>query len=301
MQLSRAARSLSSTATLPFEHAALFGCAVLTGVGAVMNGARVTPGDRIAVIGLGGVGMAAVLGARAAGAERIVAVDIAQAKLDIALSLGATDAYLATADGVAETIREATGGGVHHAIELAGSVAALELGYKIVRRGGTLTTGGLPAPTAIFPIQAVSLVAEEKTVRGSYLGSCVPARDIPRFIGLFRRGLLPANKLLTKVMPLAEINTGFDLLREGSLIRGVVLPDLAATLLVASGEYDVSPAARRHSAPFGPLADLSPPMFPTKKKLVTRPNHRFSTGRSNQGVSVTLIDVLPEATRSMPF
>jgi alcohol dehydrogenase len=219
---------------LPFEHAALFGCAVLTGVGAVMNGARVTPGDRIAVIGLGGVGMAAVLGARAAGAERIVAIDIAQAKLDIALSLGATDAYLATADGVAETIREATNGGVHQAIELAGSAAALELGYRIVRRGGALTTGGLPAPTAIFPIQAVSLVAEEKTVRGSYLGSCVPARDIPRFIGLFRRGLLPADKLLTKVMPLADINTGFDLLREGRLIRGVVIPGIAATLRSAA-------------------------------------------------------------------
>jgi alcohol dehydrogenase len=210
---------------LAFEHAALFGCAVLTGVGAVMNGAKVHPGDRVAVIGLGGVGMAALLGARAAGAEQIVAVDISRAKLDIALSLGATDAFLATDDGVVESIRQATRGGVDHAIELAGSVAALQLGYQIAKRGGELTTGGLPAPTATLPIPAVNLVADEKTVRGSYLGSCVPARDIPRFVRLFHRGLLPVDKLLSKVMPLSEINTGFDLLRDGSLIRGVVLPE----------------------------------------------------------------------------
>ncbi|WP_421761329.1 zinc-dependent alcohol dehydrogenase family protein [Devosia sp.] len=209
---------------LAFDHAALFGCAVLTGVGAVMNGAKVKAGDKVAVIGLGGVGMAAVLGARAAGAEQIVAVDISQAKLDLALSLGATDAFLATGDRAAEAIREATGGGVQHAIELAGSVAALQLGYQIARRGGELTTGGLPAPSAQFPIPAVSLVAEEKTVRGSYLGSCVPARDIPRFISLFRRGLLPVDRLLSKSMRLDEINEGFDLMREGQLIRGIVKP-----------------------------------------------------------------------------
>jgi alcohol dehydrogenase len=213
---------------LAFEHAALFGCAVLTGVGAVMNGARIRAGDKVAVIGLGGVGMAAVLGARAAGAEQIVAVDISQAKLDLALSLGATDAFLATGDRAAEAIREATGGGVHHAIELAGSVAALQLGYQIARRGGELTTGGLPAPTAQFAIPAVSLVAEEKTVRGSYLGSCVPARDLPRFISLFRRGLLPVDRLLSRSMSLDQINDGFDLMREGQLIRGVMRPHALA-------------------------------------------------------------------------
>jgi alcohol dehydrogenase len=207
---------------LPFEHAALFGCAVLTGVGAVMNGARISPGDRIAVIGLGGVGMAAVLGARAAGAEQIVAVDISREKLNIAKSLGATDTFEATQDGVADSIRQATGGGVDHAIELAGAVPALQLAYQIVRRGGQLTTGGLPSATALFPIPAASLVADEKAVRGSYLGSCIPARDIPRFIRLFKRGLLPVDLLLTKEMPLSEINAGFDLLREGRLVRGIV-------------------------------------------------------------------------------
>lgn len=209
---------------LSFAHAALFGCAVLTGVGAVINGARIRPGDKVAIIGLGGVGMAALLGARAAGAEQIVAIDIAPDKLELALAMGATDAFLATDDGVDEAIRTATRGGVDHAIELAGSVAALQLGYRIARRGGELTTGGLPAPTAILPIPAVSLVAEEKTVRGSYLGSCVPARDIPRFIRLFQRGLLPVDKLLTHTLALDQINAGFDLLRQGRSLRAVITP-----------------------------------------------------------------------------
>jgi alcohol dehydrogenase len=212
--------------SLAFEHAALFGCAVLTGVGAAFNGARVRPADRVAVIGLGGVGMAALLGARAAGAEQIVAVDLSREKLDIALSLGATDVVLAGDDAV-QAVKDLTHGGVDHAIELAGSVAALQFGYQIIRRGGELTTGGLPAPTAMLTIPAVNLVADEKTVRGSYLGSCVPNRDIPRYVRLFQSGQLPVDRLLSTVMPLAEINTGFDLLREGKILRGVVLPNAA--------------------------------------------------------------------------
>ena len=207
---------------LAFEHAALFGCAVLTGVGAVVNGARISAGSTVAIIGLGGVGIAALLGARAAGAERIVAVDLSRAKLDLALSLGATDAFQA-GEGAATAIREATGGGLDHVIELAGAVPALELGYEITRRGGTLTTGGLPGPNAVFAVKGVSLVGEEKTIRGSYLGSCVPSRDIPRFIRLFQRGMLPVDKLLTRTMPLEAINQGFDDLREGKLVRGCVV------------------------------------------------------------------------------
>jgi len=221
---------------LAFEHAALFGCAVLTGVGAVLNGAKVAPADRVAIIGLGGVGMAALLGARAAGAEQIVAVDIAREKLDLALAMGATDVFLATEDGVDEAIRDASSGGVDHAIELAGSVAALQLGYRITKRGGALTTGGLPAPTALLSIPAVNLVAEEKSIRGSYLGSCVPARDIPRFVRLFQRELLPVDRLLSCSMALEEINEGFDLLREGKLLRGVVRPGRRAATEGVVGE-----------------------------------------------------------------
>lgn len=213
---------------LAFEHAALFGCAVLTGVGAALNGARVRPGDRVAVIGLGGVGMAALLGARAAGAEQIVAVDLSKEKLDIALTLGATDVVLA-GDQAVQAVMDLTRGGVDHAIELAGSVAALQFGYQIIRRGGELTTGGLPGPTAMLSIPAVSLVADEKTVRGSYLGSCVPARDIPRYVRLFQAGQLPVHQLLSATMTMADINRGFDLLREGRILRGVVLPNASDT------------------------------------------------------------------------
>jgi alcohol dehydrogenase len=204
------------------RHAALFGCAVLTGVGAALNGAAVTAGDTVAIIGLGGVGMAALLGARAAGAERIVAIDVAPHKLDWARDLGATDTFLATDPQVGDAIRDATSGGVRKAIELAGSAAALDLAYKITRRGGTMVTAGLPPPTTMVSIPAVGLVAEEKSIKGSYLGSTVPARDIPRYIRLFQRGQLPVDRLLTAEMPLAEINTGFDRLREGSLLRGLI-------------------------------------------------------------------------------
>ncbi len=202
-------------------HAALFGCAVLTGVGAVFNGAAVKPGTSVAVIGLGGVGLAALIGARAAGAERIIAVDRVPAKLDLALSLGATDAVVADAD-TAGRIRELTGGGVDQAIELAGAAPALELAYWITRRGGTTTTAGLANPAHTLALSPVRLVAEERTLKGSYVGSCVPSRDIPRFIELYQRGKLPVDRLWTSSGTLDEINEGFDALNEGRTIRHIV-------------------------------------------------------------------------------
>lgn len=207
---------------LPLREAALFGCAVLTGVGAVVNTCRVQPGQTVAVVGLGGVGLAAVLGALAAGAERVVAVDLAPSKLELARQLGATDTFLASEADVADTIREATGGGVDHALEMAGSVKAFELAYRITRRGGTTATAGLANPASQFSIPAVSLVAEERRVLGSYLGGCVPARDIPRFIGLYRRGRLPVDRLLSSTGSLDDINAAFDLLHEGKVIRHVI-------------------------------------------------------------------------------
>ncbi|MGH8699322.1 MAG: alcohol dehydrogenase catalytic domain-containing protein, partial [Burkholderiales bacterium] len=131
---------------LPFEEAALFGCAVLTGVGSVANTARVPAGATVAVVGLGGVGLAALLGAVAVGASRIVAVDLAEDKLALARSLGATDTVNAVSTDAAEQARAATSGGVDFAFEFAGSVKALELAYKITRRGGTTVTAGLPPP-----------------------------------------------------------------------------------------------------------------------------------------------------------
>ncbi|PLZ02201.1 alcohol dehydrogenase [Burkholderia sp. WAC0059] len=207
---------------LALDEAALFGCAVLTGVGSAVNAARVAPGSQVAVIGLGGVGLAAVLGALAAGAARVVAIDVNADKLELARALGATDTFDAKAQDVAEAVRDATSGGVDAALETAGALAALELGYAITRRGGELVTAGLPPPATRLAIPAVSLVADEKSVRGSYMGSSVPSRDVPRFIELYRRGRLPVDRLVTHRLALDEINAGMDRLREGRAVRQIV-------------------------------------------------------------------------------
>ena len=208
---------------LPLHEAALFGCAVLTGVGAVVNTAQVRAGASVAVIGLGGVGLASLLGARAAGARHIVAIDLSDAKLDLAKSLGATHTFNGGNADTQEQVRELTKGGVEYAFELAGSVRALELAYKITRRGGTTVTAGLPPPTATFALPAVNLVAEERTLKGSYIGTCVPSRDIPRYIELYRQGRLPVDRLMSGRLKLDDINLGFDRLHEGKAVRQVVV------------------------------------------------------------------------------
>jgi alcohol dehydrogenase len=207
---------------LPFDVAALFGCAVLTGVGAAMNSAHVQIGDSVAIFGLGGVGLAALLGAHVAGAGRLVGVDVVPEKLELALALGATDVVPAGEDAV-EAVRELTGGGVDAAIETVGSERVLAQAYGATRRGGTTVTVGLPHPSRMLSIPAVSLVAEERTLRGSYLGSCVPSRDLPRFIELYREGRLPVDRLLTHRLALDEVNEGFDRLARGEAVRQAVM------------------------------------------------------------------------------
>lgn len=206
----------------PLTIAALMGCAVLTGAGAVFNIGAVEPGSRTAVVGLGGVGLAAVLGAVAAGAETIIAVDTLDAKLDLARELGATHAFNATDPDLIANVREATGGGVDAALEFAGSARALEGAFAMTRRGGSTISAGLTNPAATLNISPLTLVAEERTLRGSYLGSGVPPRDIPRFLGLHRRGRLPVEKLMTHRITLDEINEGFDRLDAGEAIRQVI-------------------------------------------------------------------------------
>lgn len=206
---------------LPFEVAALFGCAVLTGVGAVINTAGVKLGESVAVFGLGGVGLAAVLGAVSAGANPVVAIDRVPEKLELARELGATSTLLAGPSTVAE-VREATGGGAHHAIETVGHEAVLAEAYAATRRGGSTVTVGLPHPERMLSIPAVSLVAEERTLRGSYLGSGVPERDIPRLVGLHRAGRLPVERLITHRLSLDELNEGMDRLARGEAVRQIV-------------------------------------------------------------------------------
>jgi alcohol dehydrogenase len=208
---------------LPFDQAALFGCAVMTGVGAVVNTADVFPGARVAVIGLGGVGLAALLGARACGVEVLVAVDLADAKLALAQELGASLGVNAAAADCAERIRDATRGGVDFAFEMAGSAKAMDLAYRITRRGGTTISAGLPPPQTQFSVPHVGLVAEERTVKGSYLGSCVPQRDIPRYIEWFQAGRLPVDRLVSAHIAFAGINAAFDALADATTVRQVIL------------------------------------------------------------------------------
>jgi alcohol dehydrogenase len=210
---------------LPLDLAALFGCAVLTGVGAVINTAKVEPGASVAVVGLGGVGLSAVIGARLAGARQIVAVDLSDEKLAFARRLGATDAVNAASPDAVQTVRTLSGGGVAFAFDMAGALPALELAYAVTARGGTTVTAGLPHPDKRLALAPVTLVAEERALKGSYIGSSAPLRDVPRLIGLFRAGLLPVDALLTHRLKLDEINEGFDRLREGVGVRQVVTFD----------------------------------------------------------------------------
>jgi alcohol dehydrogenase len=208
-------------AALPFEVAALFGCAVLTGVGAAVNAAGIGPGDHVAIFGLGGVGVAALLGAVLAGAGSIVAVDVVPSKLELARELGATT-VVANGPGAVAAVREATGGGADHVIETVGNADVLADAYAATRRGGTTVTVGLPHPGALVSIPAVSLAAEERTLRGSYLGSCDPSSDIPRFIELYGAGRLPVDRLLTHSLTLDDVNEGLDRLARGEAVRQVI-------------------------------------------------------------------------------
>lgn len=210
---------------LPFVHAALFGCAVLTGTGAACNAANVRPGQTVAVVGLGGVGLSSILGAIVAGAREVIAIDLREDKLRIAEQLGADRTYLASDSSTVEQLREATNGGVDVAMEMTGSEKALELAYEITHRGGLTVSAGLAAPDRRISISPLTLVAEERTLKGCYLGSCVPSRDVPRYIDLFKKGRLPVDKLLSRTLTLDEINDGFDDLADGKAVRQVIVFD----------------------------------------------------------------------------
>jgi alcohol dehydrogenase len=210
---------------LKLEHAALFGCAVLTGVGAVLNTAHLQAGQSAAIIGLGGVGLAALLGAVAAGASQIVAVDLNDDKLALARTLGATDTVNAADPQATEAIRDLTAGGVDAAFEMAGSARAAMLAFDVVKRGGSTVIAGLAPPDARLPLPLVKLVAEERSVKGSYIGTCVPLRDMPRYIAMHRRGILPVERLVSGHLRLDDINEGFDRLHDGRAVRQIVLMD----------------------------------------------------------------------------
>jgi alcohol dehydrogenase len=208
--------------SVPLVDAAMFGCAVQTGVGAAINTAGVRTGDVVAVIGLGGVGLSCMMGAKLAGAQRIIAIDISDEKLDLARQLGATDTYNAGEPDCVAQVRAATGGGVDYAFEMAGSIKALTLASEILVRGGSVVSAGLPPASAAFSFNHNQLVSDEKAIRGSYMGSCVPERDLPAFIDLYKQGRLPIDRLKSGTLPLEDINAGFDRLADVAAVRQIV-------------------------------------------------------------------------------
>lgn len=201
---------------VPADVAAVLGCAVLTGGGAVLNAANPGPDDSIMIVGLGGVGMAALITAVAQQVSRIVAVDTFDDKLELARSLGAHEAYTpqqVAADGIKAT----------YVIECAGNARAFETAFAATAPGGTTVTVGLPAPQARSSISPLTITAEARTIVGSYLGSAVPSRDIPKYAQMWREGRLPVERLISSRIALSDINSAMDQLADGTAIRQVVI------------------------------------------------------------------------------
>ncbi|MBT5001692.1 MAG: alcohol dehydrogenase catalytic domain-containing protein [Tateyamaria sp.] len=210
--------------SIPFEHAALFGCGVVTGVGAVINSAEAKPGQFIAVVGLGGVGLSAVLAALAIGAGKVLALDLSQEKLQFAKELGVHHALNAADEDVIEQVLALTGGGVHCAIETAGSGQALQTAYNITRRGGTTVAAGMPGAETMINLSHLKIAAEERCIKGSYMGSCVAKRDIPRYLNMFQNGILPVNRLMSRSIGFDDLNAAMDRLADAKTIREVLIP-----------------------------------------------------------------------------
>lgn len=210
--------------TIPLSVAAVFGCAVVTGAGAVFNAAAVRPGDTVAIVGLGGVGLVAVMAARIAGASRIIGIDLMDSKFQLAHEVGCTHTLSASDPDLVEKIREISGGGVDYAFEISGSKAAVEPAIAITRKGGEIICVGAGRTGELYQFPHLQLVSEEKVLRGSLLGSGIGERDIPRYLSLYQDGQLPVEKLQSGTVTFTELNGAFDQLHDGGAIRQMLSP-----------------------------------------------------------------------------
>ncbi len=201
---------------VPARVAALLGCAVLTGGGAVVNAGKVKPGETLAIVGLGGVGMAALLTGLAQHEVRVIAIDSSQHKLDRAAELGAHETYLPDAAAAAGVTADVV-------VEAVGKAKAFESALALTGPGGCLVTVGLPSATDMATISPLSLVATGRTIVGSYLGSSIPSRDIPYFVDLWRNGHLPVEQLISKEITLDDINHAMDELADGVVVRQLII------------------------------------------------------------------------------
>src|SRR5687768_11428756 len=209
-------------AKIPFDHAALVGCAVTTGVGAVFNTARVAPGSSVAVFGCGGVGLNVIQGARIAGAGRIIAIDTLESKLDMAKQFGATDVLLFK-DDPTKALKKMTAGGPDYAFECVGNGELAAAAYRAIRRGGLAVVVGVAKPGDSTAVRTMTLPFEEKTLTGSYFGSCVPRIDFPRMLALYAGGKLKLDELITRRYSIEEAPQAFADLESGKNARGVIV------------------------------------------------------------------------------
>jgi Zn-dependent alcohol dehydrogenase len=209
---------------VPLDLAALFGCAVVTGAGAVFNSARVRPGSSVAVIGLGGVGLASVMAAREAGAAVIIGVDVLPSKFDLARACGATHCINPLDPDGIQRLLDLTDGGVDYSFEVSGNLAAMATAEQITIRGGEVVGVGVGRSDATFSTNHLAWVSNERVLRGSFMGGGVPQQDIPRYVDLFLGGRLPVDKLKSEQISFDQLNDGFDRLHAGTVIRQVLLP-----------------------------------------------------------------------------
>lgn len=209
---------------VPLEVAALFGCAVVTGAGAVFNAARLRPGQSIAILGLGGVGLNAVMAARAAGATDVIGIDLNPGRFPLARDLGCSATLAGDDPRLVEQVRDLTQGGVDVALEMSGSPAAMASANAITRKGGEIVCVGLGSAGQLYQYSHAMLVLEEKVFRGSFMGSAVPERDIPRYVRLYQDGRLPVDRVVTGTMGFEDLNAGLDRLDRGEAVRQILLP-----------------------------------------------------------------------------
>lgn len=208
---------------MPLDRAAVIGCAVTTGAGTVFNACKVTPGETVAVVGCGGVGLATVNAAKIAGAGRIIAVDPMPEKRELAMKLGATDAIDAGPDAAAQIV-EMTSGGVHHAIEAVGRPASGDLAVASLRRGGTATILGMMPLTHKVGLSAMDLLSDKK-LQGAIMGRNHFPVDLPRLVDFYMRGLLDLDTIIAERIPLSGINDGFEKMKQGHSARSVIVFD----------------------------------------------------------------------------
>jgi S-(hydroxymethyl)glutathione dehydrogenase/alcohol dehydrogenase len=209
---------------MPLDRAAVIGCAVTTGAGTIFNACKVVPGETVAVVGCGGVGLAAINAAKIAGAGKVIAIDPIAEKRALAEVLGATHSVDAMADDAVEQVVRISGGGVHHAIEAVGRQASADLAVKALRRGGTATILGMMPLDCKVGLGAMDLLSGKK-LQGAIMGMNHFPVDLPRLVDFYLRGLLDLDTIIAERIPLEKVNEGFETMRKGNHARSVIVFD----------------------------------------------------------------------------